>query len=83
MIWWNNGNKPELKEQNNSFSKDNTIDNSLTKELFELTSLEHSSNFGLFNFLYNTQDEDYKEEQFANRMNKKKEKNCNLLFVLK
>lgn len=74
--WWNNGNKPELKEQNNSFSKGGTIDNSPSKELFEFTSLEHSSNFnfGLFNFLSDTQSEDYEEKQFANRMKKKKKR---------
>jgi hypothetical protein len=72
--WWNNGNKPELKEQNNSVSKENTIDNPSTKELFEFISLDHSPNFdlGLFNFLSDKQSEDYEEEQFAKRMKKKK-----------
>src|SRR5690606_5865197 len=51
--WWNNGNKPELKMQNNSVSKANEIDNVPTKDLFEFISQEHSTNsdLGLFNLL--------------------------------
>ncbi|AIM36923.1 relaxase [Sphingobacterium sp. ML3W] len=72
--WWNNGNKPELKIQDNPVSKANEIDNLPTKHLFELLSQEHSPNtdLGLFTLLPNAQGEDYEEEQFANRMKKKK-----------
>ncbi|MCL1679299.1 relaxase/mobilization nuclease domain-containing protein [Elizabethkingia miricola] len=72
--WWNNGNKPELKIQDNSVSNTNTIDHLPTKDLFEFLSQEHSPNFGigLFSLLPNAQGEDYEEEQFANRMKKKK-----------
>jgi predicted RNA-binding protein with PUA domain len=72
--WWNNGNKPELKIQDNSVSNTNTIDHLPTKDLFEFLSQEHSPNFGigLFSLLPNAQGEDYDEEQFANRMKKKK-----------
>lgn len=72
--WWNNGNKPELKIQDNSVSKANEIDNLPTKDLFEFLSQEHSPNtdLGLFSLLSDAQGEDYEEEQFANRMKKKK-----------
>ena len=72
--WWNNGNKPELKESNNPISNANEIENQPTKGLFEFNSQEHSQNsdLGLFNFLSDTQSEDYEEEQFAKRMKKKK-----------
>lgn len=72
--WWNNGNKPELKIQDNPVSKANEIDNVPTKDLFEFLSNEHSSNsdLGLFSLLPDAQSEDYEEEQFANRMKKKK-----------
>jgi len=74
--WWNNGNKPELKIQDNSVSNTNTIDHQPTKDLFEFLSQEHSPNFGigLFSLLPNAQGEDYEEEQLANRMKKKKKK---------
>ena len=74
--WWNNGNKPQLKIQDNPVSNPNTLDNQPTKDLFEFISQEHSPNFdlGLFSLLPNTQGEDYEEEQFANRMRKKKKK---------
>lgn len=72
--WWNNGNKPELKIQNSPVSKANEIDNLPTKDLFEFLSQEHSSNFDLsvFSLLPDVQGEDYKEEQFASQMKKKK-----------
>ena len=72
--WWNNGNKPELKIQDNPVSKANEIDNLPTKDLFEFLSQEHSPNtdLGLFSLLSDAQGEDYEEEQFANRMKKKK-----------
>ena len=72
--WWNNGNKPELKIQDSPVSNTNTLDNSPTKNLFEFISQEDSPNFdlGLFSLLPDTQGEDYEEEQFANRMKKKK-----------
>ena len=71
--WWNNGNKPELKIQDNSVSYTNTIDHQSTKDLCEFLSQEHSPNFGigLFSLLPNAQGEDYEEEQFSNRMKKK------------
>src|SRR5690606_30760398 len=73
--WWDNGNKPELKVQDNPVSNGNTIDNQPTKDLFEFIAQEHSPNFdiGLFNLLPDAQGEDYEEEQFANRMKKKKQ----------
>ena len=72
--WWNNGNKPELKIQDNLVSKANEIENLPTKDLFEFLSQEHSpnTNLGLFSLLSDAQGEDYEEEQFANRMKKKK-----------
>ena len=72
--WWNNGNKPELKTQDNPVSKTNTMDNQPTKDLFEFIPQEHSQNFdiGLFILLPDAQGVDYKEETFAKRMKKKK-----------
>lgn len=72
--WWNNGNKPELNIQDNPVSKMNTMDDLPTKDLFEFISQEHSSNYdlGLFSLLPDAQGVDYEEEQFANRMTKKK-----------
>ncbi|STC98501.1 conjugal transfer protein MobB [Elizabethkingia anophelis] len=72
--WWNNGNKPELKIQNNPVSKANEIDSVPTKDLFEFLSNEHSSNsdLGLLSLLPDAQGEDYEEEQFASQMKKKK-----------
>lgn len=72
--WWNNGNKPELKIQNNPVSKANEIDNVPTKDLFEFLSNEHSSNsdLGLLSLLPDALGEDYEEEQFASQMKKKK-----------
>jgi len=57
-----------------SVSKTNTIDNLKTKNLLEFLSNEHSSNYdlGLFSLLPDAQGDDYEEEQFANRMKKKK-----------
>lgn len=74
--WWNNGNKPELKIQNNPVSKANDIDSVPTKDLFEFLSNEHSSNsdLGLLSSLPDAQREDYEEEQFASQMKKKKKK---------
>ena len=71
--WWNNGNKPVLKIQDNPVSKANEIDNLPTKDLFEFLSQEHPSNtdLGLFSLLSDAQGEDYEEEQFANQMKKK------------
>lgn len=74
--WWNNGNKPELKTQDNPVSKTNTMDNQPTKDFFEFIPQEHSSNFdwGLFSLLPDAQGVDYEEEQFTNQMKKKKKK---------
>ena len=71
--WWNNGNKPELKIQDNPVSKANEIDNLSTKDRFEFLSQEQSPNtdLGLFSLLSDAQGEDYEEEQFANQMKKK------------
>ncbi|ALU28156.1 conjugal transfer protein MobB [Myroides odoratimimus] len=72
--WWNNGNKPELKIQDNPVFNTSTLDNSPTKDLFEFLSNEHSSNsdLGLLSLLPDAQGEDYEEKQFAKRMKKKK-----------
>ena len=72
--WWNNGNKPELKMQDNPVSKTDTMDELPAKDHFEFIPKEHSSNFdwGLFSLLPDAQGEDYEEEQFAKRMKKKK-----------
>lgn len=72
--WWNRGNKPELKTQDNPVSKTNTSDDLPMKDLFEFIAQEHShsSDLGLFSLLPNAQDKDYEEEQFAKRMKKKK-----------
>src|SRR5690606_1156287 len=80
--WWNNGNKPEIKVQDSPVSKTHTTDDLPTKDLFEFIPQEHSPNFdlGLFSLLPDAQEEDYKEEQFANRM-KKKRRGCEI-FVL-
>ncbi|WP_082013833.1 conjugal transfer protein MobB [Myroides sp. A21] len=74
--WWNNGNKPELKTQESPVSNTETLDHQPTKDLFEFISHEHShsSDLGLFSLLPQAQGEDYEEEQFANRMKKKKQK---------
>ena len=71
--WWNNGNKPELKIQDNPVSKTNEIDNLPTRDLFEFLLQEHSPNtdLGLFSLFPDAQGEDYEEEQFANKMRKK------------
>src|SRR5690554_5340393 len=42
--WWNNGNKPELKTQDNPISKTNTIDNQPTKDLFGFIWKEYCTN---------------------------------------
>ncbi len=72
--WWNNGNKPELKTQDSLVSNANEIDHQPTKDLFEFITQEHSqsSDLGLFSLLPQAHGEDYEEEQFANRMKKKK-----------
>lgn len=72
--WWNNGSKPELKIQDSPVCKTNELDNLPTKDLFEFISQEYSQNFdsGLFSLLPDVQGDDYEEEQFANRMKKKK-----------
>lgn len=71
--WWNNGNKPELKIQNNPVSKANEIDSVPTKDLFDVIPQEHSHNFdvGLLSLLPDAHGEDYEEEQFTKRMKKK------------
>lgn len=71
--WWNNGNKPELKVQDNPVSNTNTMGDLPTKDLFEFMPQEHLSNsdLGLLSLLPDAQGEDYEEEQFANRMKKK------------
>lgn len=50
------------------------VDNQPTRDLFEFISQEHSesSDLGLFSLLPQPHGEDYEEEQFANRMMKKK-----------
>ena len=72
--WWNNGSKPELKMQDSPVSNTNTIDHQPTKDLFDFITQEHSHSFdlGLFSLLPDAQGKDYEEEQFANRMKKKK-----------
>ena len=72
--WWNNGIKPEFKLQYSPVSNTNTMNDLPTKDLFEFLSNEHSfnSDLGLFSLLPEAQGVDYEEEQFANRMNKKK-----------
>ncbi|WP_286650036.1 hypothetical protein [Sphingobacterium hotanense] len=72
--WWNNGNKPELKIQDNPVPKTNELDNLPAKDLFEFLSQEHSLNtdIGLFSFLPDAQGVDFEEEQFAKWMKKKK-----------
>ncbi|WP_233266284.1 hypothetical protein [Myroides fluvii] len=74
--WWDNGNKPELKIQDSPVSKNNTMDDLPTKDLFEFRSQENSPNsdLGLFSGLADVRGEDYEEEQFANRMKMKKKK---------
>ena len=72
--WWKNGNKSELKVQDIPGANINTIDHKPTKDLFEFITQEHSysSDLGLFSLLPQVKGEDYEEEQFANRMKKKK-----------
>lgn len=72
--WWNNGNKPELKLQDSPASNTNAIDNAPTKDLFEFLSQEHLPNtdLRLFSLLPEAQSDDYEEEQFANRIKKRK-----------
>ncbi|MGO1245489.1 MAG: conjugal transfer protein MobB [Sphingobacteriaceae bacterium] len=72
--WWNNGNKPGLKTQDSPVSNTNSVDNQPTKDLFEFIAQDHSqnANLGLFSLLPDAQGEDYEEEQFANRIKKKK-----------
>src|SRR5690606_30990500 len=43
--WWNNGNKPELKTQDNPVSKTITIDNQPTKDLLGFILQEQSANY--------------------------------------
>lgn len=72
--WWNNGNKPDLKIQDSPVSKKDTWDELPKKDIFEFLSQQHSSNLdlGVFSSLPDAQGEDYEEEQFVNRMKKKK-----------
>ena len=74
--WWNNGNKTESKMQENVFSKKDTLDDLLTKDLFEFIPQEHSASFdmGLFSLLPDAQGKDYQEEQFDTEMKKKKKR---------
>lgn len=78
--WLNNGNKPELKAQDSPVSNTNHINHQPTKDLFDFITQEHSqsSDLGLFSLLPQAQGEDYEEEQFANRMKKKKKKGRSL-----
>ena len=63
-----------MKIQDSPVSKANEIDNLPTKDLFEFLSQEHSPNtdIGLFSLLPEALGENYEEEQFAERMKKKK-----------
>ena len=72
--WWSNGNKPELKIQDSPVSKTNTQDDVPIKDLFEFIPQEHSPNsdIALFSLLPDALGVDYEEEQFANRIKKKK-----------
>ena len=72
--WWNNGTKPELKIQDRLVTKTNTMTDLPSNNLFEFLSNEHSSNsdLGLFSLLPDAHDDDYEEEQFTNRMKKRK-----------
>lgn len=72
--WWSNGNKPEFRKQDCPVSKTNTLDNLPKKDLLGFIPQEHSANYdmGLFSLLPDAQDENYEEQQFANRMKKKK-----------
>ena len=74
--WWNSGNKPELKMQENFVSKKETLEDLPTKDLFEFIQKEHLPNFdiGFFSLLPDAQGEDYQEEQFANEIKKKRKK---------
>ena len=59
-----------------SVNRQQKVDSLPTKDLFEFISQEHSRNFDLrlLSLLPDAQREDYEEEQFANRMKKKKKK---------
>lgn len=63
-------------EGNSPISQKKALDDLPTKDLFELISQEYSHNFdmGLFSLLPEAQGVDYEEEQFVNRMKKKKKK---------
>lgn len=63
-------------EGNSPISQKEALDDLPAKDLFEFIPQEHSANFdmGLFSLLLEAQGEDYEEEQFANRMKKKKKK---------
>ena len=73
--WWNNGNKPELKIQDDSVSNTNTVENQQTKDLSDFISREHTPlfDFGSLSLLPDVQGEDYEEELFAKRMKRKKQ----------
>ena len=74
--WWNNGNKPQLKMQENVFSKKNTLDDLPTKDLLEFIPQEYSPSFDmeLFSLLPDAQGKNYEEEQFAKLIKKKNSK---------
>ena len=73
---WNNGNKPELKMQDSPIFNTNTIGHEPTIDHFKFITQERSqsSDLELFSLLPQAQGEDYEEEQFANRMKKKRKK---------
>lgn len=74
--WWNNGNKPELNIQDGRASTIDIVDNQPKNVPFEFISQENlpNSDLGLFSLLPDIQGEDYEEEQFANKMKKKRKR---------
>ena len=74
--WWNNGNKPGLNIQDGRASTIDIVDNQPKNVPFEFISQENSpnSNLGLFSLLPDAQGEDYEEEQFTNKMKKKRKR---------
>ena len=74
--WWNNGNKPELNIQDGRASTIDIVDSQPKNVPFEFISQENSPNsdLGLFSLLLDAQGEDYEEEQFANKMKKKRKR---------
>ncbi|WP_341837358.1 conjugal transfer protein MobB [Chitinophaga pollutisoli] len=77
--WWNNGDKPELKVQDNPVSKTNTLTDLPAKDLSEYIQQDDDHPFNIdfssFSILPDfSRVEGYEEEQFAKRMKKKKKK---------